>query len=126
MKDTIEVQMKSIDILVIGPPRSGKTTMCRTFDLLYKLPNEDQTYYQNKFKKQQRNPQKFGQETVARVSKKKRSPPIEIADLGARCFKFDMKLGAGSTADLVKVTLWDPCTTEAAHEGDVGINNQLR
>jgi len=52
MKDTIEVQMKNLDILVIGPPKSGKTTMCKTFELLQKLPADQSMHYQSTFSRQ--------------------------------------------------------------------------
>ena len=38
--EIIEVEMKTLDILVIGPARSGKTTMLRTYDLLHKIPEQ--------------------------------------------------------------------------------------
>lgn len=61
-----------------------------------------------------------------KVQQNKRSQPIEIADLGARCFNFDLRLGIGSAAEIVKVSMWDPCTTEVIQGGEPGINEKLR
>ena len=74
-----------------------------------------------------RQQEKFQVETVINVNQKKRSKPIEIADLGGRCFSFDLRMGIGSASEIVKVTMWDPCTTDATKSGaEPGINDKLR
>lgn len=41
-----------------------------------------------------------------------------VADLGDRCYKLDYRIGIGSTAETVRLCLWDPCTTEVNESKD--------